>query len=332
MAVLVDPPLWPAHGTLWSHLVSDASLAELHTFAADAGLPARSFDLDHYDVPASRHAELQHRGALAVDAGTLVRRLRSSGLRRTERERTGQVEGLRAAWAALAPGGPAGPRGSAGPGGSDGSAGPDGSVGSTADAWPAVGEDLLARWGEKGRLHHGRTHLREVLDAVDLLVTDGATPEQTRRASLAAWFHDAVHSSGRRHDDPLPRGVTDEQASADLARDALTGRVTTEVRDDVVRLVLLTATHRPEAGDAVGALLCDADLAVLGASPARYADYAAAIRVEYAHVPTHVFRPARAAVLEQLLEGPLFHTTAGRRRWEEPARTNLSAEITALRA
>ncbi|TGO05778.1 DUF4031 domain-containing protein [Serinibacter arcticus] len=311
MAVLVDPPLWPAHGTLWSHLVSDHSLAELHTFAADAGLPARSFDLDHYDVPASRHAELRDRGALAVDAGTLVRRLRASGLRRTERERIGQVEDLRAAWAALAPGGLGGP---------------------TADAWTAVGEDLLARWGEKGRLHHGRTHLREVLDSVDLLAADGVTPEQSRRAWLAAWFHDAVHSSGRRHDGPLPRGVTDEQASADLARHALTGRVATEVRDDVVRLVLLTATHRPEAGDAVGALLCDADLAVLGQSPARYADYAAAIRVEYAHVPTDVFRPARAAVLEQLLGGPLFHTTAGRRRWEDQARTNLSAEITALRA
>lgn len=326
MAVLVDPPLWPAHGTLWSHLVSDSSLAELHAFAADAGLPARSFDLDHYDVPASRHSELQDRGALAVDAGTLVRRLRASGLRRPERERIGEVSDLRAAWADLS-------RVSARTDSHTTTAAATATTTPTADldAWTAVGDDLVARWGEKGRLHHGRTHLREVLDAVVLLAGDGATPDQTLRASLAAWFHDAVHSSGRRRDDPLPGGISDEQASADLADDSLTGLVKPEVRDDVVRLVLLTATHRPEPGDAVGALLCDADLAVLGAAPARYADYAAAIRVEYAHVPTDVFRPARAAILEQLLDGELFHTPAGRRRWEDRARANLRAEIAALR-
>lgn len=87
MTVLIDPPLWPAHGTLWSHVVSDTSLEELHSFAALTGLPERSFDLDHYDVPADRHASLVAAGAVAVTAGDLVRRLIASGLRITERER-----------------------------------------------------------------------------------------------------------------------------------------------------------------------------------------------------------------------------------------------------
>ncbi|BAS15851.1 hypothetical protein AHiyo8_41540 [Arthrobacter sp. Hiyo8] len=39
MAVYVDPPLWPAHGTVFSHLVSDTSLEELHAFAEAAGFP-----------------------------------------------------------------------------------------------------------------------------------------------------------------------------------------------------------------------------------------------------------------------------------------------------
>ena len=25
MSILIDPPVWPAHGTVWSHLASDAS-------------------------------------------------------------------------------------------------------------------------------------------------------------------------------------------------------------------------------------------------------------------------------------------------------------------
>ncbi len=87
MTVLLDPPLWPAHDTLWSHLVSDASLEELHAFARRLGLPQRSFDLDHYDVPASRYDELVAAGASPVSANELTRRLIRSGLRVTERER-----------------------------------------------------------------------------------------------------------------------------------------------------------------------------------------------------------------------------------------------------
>jgi len=87
VTVLVDPPLWPRHGRYWSHLVSDASLDELHAFAARAGLPRRAFDLDHYDVPDARHADLVALGAQPVSAGELIRRLRASGLRVPARDR-----------------------------------------------------------------------------------------------------------------------------------------------------------------------------------------------------------------------------------------------------
>ncbi|ROP42870.1 DUF4031 domain-containing protein [Pseudokineococcus lusitanus] len=81
MTVLVDPPRWPAHGRLWSHLVSDVSLAELHAFAAAAGIPRRGFEGDHYDVPGERLDDLVAAGAVPVAAGELLRRLVGSGLR-----------------------------------------------------------------------------------------------------------------------------------------------------------------------------------------------------------------------------------------------------------
>jgi hypothetical protein len=87
MSVLLDRPAWPAHGRLWAHLVSDASLEELHAFARAAGIPERAFDRDHYDVPEERHAELVARGAEPVSNRDLVRRLQASGLRVTQRER-----------------------------------------------------------------------------------------------------------------------------------------------------------------------------------------------------------------------------------------------------
>jgi muramoyltetrapeptide carboxypeptidase len=82
MTVFIDPPAWPAHGRLWSHLISDASLAELHDFAAANGVPRRGFERDHYDVPAELHAALVSAGAVPVSAREIVRTLHSSGLRR----------------------------------------------------------------------------------------------------------------------------------------------------------------------------------------------------------------------------------------------------------
>ncbi|KNY04462.1 DUF4031 domain-containing protein [Microbacterium sp. GCS4] len=87
MTVLVDDPLWPAHGRLWAHLVSDESLDELHAFARAQDLPARAFDLDHYDVPEDAVPRLIAAGALHVEGKELVRRLIASGLRVRGRDR-----------------------------------------------------------------------------------------------------------------------------------------------------------------------------------------------------------------------------------------------------
>jgi hypothetical protein len=76
VAILVDPPKWPAHGRLWGHMVSDVSPAELHDFAAALGVPRRGFDRDHYDLPEE-----------------LLTRLTASGLRRPKRRSRGQSRG-----------------------------------------------------------------------------------------------------------------------------------------------------------------------------------------------------------------------------------------------
>ncbi|MFI6686192.1 hypothetical protein [Streptomyces sp. NPDC050485] len=183
-------------------------------------------------------------------------------------------------------------------------------------------ENLLARWAEPQRRYHDTAHLAAVLDRIDVLEQYAHDPDLVR---LAAWFHDAVY---------LPDRSENEERSARLAERALPeAGLSAQATAEVARLVRLTVTHAPEDGDTNGAVLCDADLAILAAAPDAYTAYTAAVREEYAFVPDPAFRAGRAVVLRQLLALPrLFRTPHGEREWEAAARANLRAELALLTA
>jgi predicted metal-dependent HD superfamily phosphohydrolase len=183
-----------------------------------------------------------------------------------------------------------------------------------------AGADLLARYAAPERGYHDLTHLDEVLRNVDELADAARDPDAVR---LAAWFHDAVYD---------PRRDDNEERSALLATSTLTAlRVDDDRVDEVARLVRLTADHEVVDGDSNGAVLCDADLAILAADPARYASYTAGVRREYQQVSDDDFRFGRAKVLRSLLAHQrLFHTPTALTEWEQPARANLLAELDRL--
>lgn len=185
----------------------------------------------------------------------------------------------------------------------------------------SIGADLVGRYGEPHRRHHTAEHLAEVLDLVDELAPYADDADAVR---LAAWFHDAVYD---------PRRDDNEELSAVKAERRLAGTdLAPERVAEVARLVRLTRTHEPAAGDRNGQVLCDADLAVLAAGPDRYARYAAAVREEYGFVPDGHFNPARADILRGILALPaIFNTPAARGR-EDRARANLSTELSLLEA
>jgi predicted metal-dependent HD superfamily phosphohydrolase len=190
--------------------------------------------------------------------------------------------------------------------------------------WPdrldeALRERLERSYRDDRRGYHDLRHLREVLEHVDELVGPGDPARET--VLLAAWFHDAVYAGQ----------PDDEERSARLAEDSLEQPLGSELAGEVARLVRLTATHRPTEDDTSGQVLCDADLAILAANPARYADYVQGVRREHAHLPDTDFAAGRAAVLRDLLARPaLFHTALARRRWEARARENAEAELSSL--
>jgi len=78
-------------------------------------------------------------------------------------------------------------------------------------------------------------------------------------------------------------------------------------------------------------VLCDADLAILAASPERYDAYVTGVRRDYSYVSDADFALGRTAVLRDLAgRGRLFHTAYAREHWEPAARQNLARELEGL--
>ena len=183
----------------------------------------------------------------------------------------------------------------------------------------AVGARLLAAYAEPHRTYHDLRHLAEVLSRVELLAAEAADPVAVR---LAAWFHDAVYDG---------RADAEEQSAA-FAETELGGLgLPRGLVDEVARLVRLTATHEVADGDRNGAVLSDADLGILAEPPGRYAEYAAAVREEYAALPDALFAAGRGDLLEGLLAREQLFQTVGARPWEEAARRNVANELGELR-
>ena len=180
---------------------------------------------------------------------------------------------------------------------------------------------LEAAYAEPHRRYHTRRHIEQCLALLDG-VPDLMDSER-RVLAWAIWWHDAVYD---------PTATDNEARSAELAkRDLRDLDATLHERDEVARLIRLTAGHTVEALDRLGEILVSIDLAILGAPAADYDTYAQAVRAEYAHVSDEAWRAGRPRVLQQFLDAPVIYPEPDLRgRFEAQARANLAREIASL--
>ena len=321
MSIYIDPPTWPAHGTVFSHLISDASLAELHEFAAAAGISERAFDRDHYDVPAHLYDELVRAGAKELSGAELTRTLIASGLRIPLKERPEKIRPrlLRAWEAAFAP---RLKRVEA----------PAVSQAQLTAQVAELGESLLQAWEQPHRAYHHSGHLSQMLTDLDRLYahrTQGSTP---LALVLAAWFHDAVYEGAPGEEERR----SEQLASASLEPLVTAGLLSGDELQMVSLLVRATATHElPKSVDLPAGyepadiqFFLDADMAILAADSARYHRYLRGVRSEYSHFDDEAFRTGRTTFLRSILgRKRIFLSEEGLQLWEEPAQTNLQAEL-----
>lgn len=179
-------------------------------------------------------------------------------------------------------------------------------------------ETLLAAWREPQRQYHTEQHLRECL----LLFQEFQhLAEQPHEVELAIWFHDAVYDI---------KGKDNELKSAEWARTALQAAgVCEESCKSIYELIMATEHTSMDSLDSHDKkLLVDIDLAILGSSPLRFAEYDKQVRAEYSYVPGVIYRRKRKQILKEFLaRSPIYKTQELRERFELQARENLGLAL-----
>lgn len=177
----------------------------------------------------------------------------------------------------------------------------------------ALGEALLAAWGERHRHYHAHQHLGEGLALCAQYIALALHGDEV---VLAWWFHDAIYD---------PKASDNEERSAQWAERVLPEcGIAPDAVARIAAMIRATQAHG-KAATADEALLLDIDLSILGASPERFAEYEAQIRAEYAWVPALIYRVKRHQVLQGFArQHPIYQTQALRDRFEAAAHANLA--------
>lgn len=180
---------------------------------------------------------------------------------------------------------------------------------------PDIESVLAGHYAEPHRAYHNAAHIAEVLRWFDV-VGDAIGWQSPRDVYDAILFHDVIYD---------PTRSDNEAKSAELALQHGASERTAE-------LVRLTAKHGSiTEADSDAAHFLDADTAILGAAPAEFDAYDAAIAIEYKHVPPDAYRAGRRAFLEKMQARPrLFLTDFFHARLDAAARANLTRAISRL--
>lgn len=194
--------------------------------------------------------------------------------------------------------------------------------------------DLERQYSTAPRAYHTLEHLSEMFTVLDSI------PHVPHKAAieLACWFHDYVY------DPKAPKGANELASVAAMKRFILRHRYHQNLEPGyplalAAELIVATVSHaitspflKSTPGHLHAAqLFLDADLAILGSSPERFAAYEAQIRQEYQHVPEQLYCQGRLNVLELFSKRERIFLSAEMAHLEANAGANLQQAIERLK-
>ncbi len=181
--------------------------------------------------------------------------------------------------------------------------------------------EIFTKYAEPKRHYHTISHLENIiaeLTPVRDLIADWET------MLFAVYYHDIIYKAS---------SSTNEEESAKIAAARLTA---VGYPEDKVKkccaMILATKTHAPSE-DADTNLLTDADLSILGQSPADYQQYAEDVRKEYSIYPDFLYNPGRKKALQHFLNMETIYKTGHFiSKYEKQARINIANELDDIQA
>jgi dephospho-CoA kinase/pantetheine-phosphate adenylyltransferase len=181
---------------------------------------------------------------------------------------------------------------------------------------------LARKYGEAHRKYHTVEHLAEVFG---LFEQNRAALRDPQAVALALFFHDVVYN--------IPGGDNEERSAAYAQRTLTEMGADPQLISRVSGLITMTKSHTADANDTDAALMMDIDMAILGASPARYKKYAAAVEAEYtSHLTPQAYRAGRLEFLDACRKkNRFFITDAFETKYGDQTRRNLAGEESLLK-
>lgn len=177
-------------------------------------------------------------------------------------------------------------------------------------------EQLITAYQEPQRHYHSLQHLTECLMHFESAHHLAQHPGEV---AIALWFHDAIYDV---------RGKSNERQSADWATRTLAALRADQATVLRVEQLIMATRHDALPTEPDEQLLVDIDLAILGATPERFAEYDGQVRAEYSWVPGFIYTMKRRRVLKSFLDRPVIYSTGYfRERHEAQARINLTAAV-----
>lgn len=177
-------------------------------------------------------------------------------------------------------------------------------------------DTLVTHYQETQRHYHTLEHLSECFVLFEEVKDALHRPDLV---ALALFYHDVIYD---------PKSKTNEQDSADFAKQALQGKCSDDDLDVIVCFILATKQHINTAQDPKHAhdlaYLLDIDLAILAADDDRFKAYEQQIRQEYHHVPQCLYRLKRRQILQAFYDKQrLFYSDYFYQKLERRAKANL---------
>jgi predicted metal-dependent HD superfamily phosphohydrolase len=180
---------------------------------------------------------------------------------------------------------------------------------------------ICSHYNTPDRHYHTLQHLTECLDLFESAIELATHPAEVE---MALWFHDAIYDTASKDN---------EAQSAQWASNELSKAGVLPASIDRIHALIMATCHTSLPTTSDECLLVDIDLAILGASTERFAEYEQQIRTEYSFVPEPIFNQKRQEILQGFLDrSTIYNTQYFQDKLEFRARQNIKKSIDLLQA